>query len=180
MSRIGRAPISIPKGVTVTVSGVNVKVKGSNGELSRDFHPSMDIKLEDDVLNVSRPSDSRRHRELHGTTRALIQNMVTGVDKGFNKDLEIVGVGWGAKMKGKQLSMQIGFCHTVEFDVPKGVNLKLASAQKLEISGIDKQAVGQFAALIRRVRPPEPYKGKGIRYQGEHVIRKVGKSQVGK
>ncbi|NUQ34671.1 MAG: 50S ribosomal protein L6 [Planctomycetaceae bacterium] len=180
MSRVGKAPIAVPKGIDVSVSGSTVKVKGKAGELVRQVAPGIDVKFADGVVTVSRKSDSRRHREMHGTTRALIQNMVQGVEKGFQKALDIIGVGWNAKMKGKQLSLQIGFCHTVDFEVPAGVKVALPSPQRIEISGIDKQIVGQFAAIVRKARPPEPYKGKGIRYEGEYVIRKVGKSQVGK
>ena len=125
MSRVGKAPIEVPKGVEVSVSGSTVKVKGKGGELSADFAPGIDIKVDDGVVTVTRRSEARRHRELHGTTRALIQNMLTGVDKGFQKVLEIVGVGWNAKMKGKQISLQIGFCHTVDFDIPAGLKVNL-------------------------------------------------------
>lgn len=180
MSRVGKIPVTIPSGVTATVNGSVLKVKGKGGELSREFHPTMKVVVDGDVINVTRAGDSKRQRELHGTTRALVQNMVQGVAQGFSKTLEIVGVGWNAKMKGKQLSLQIGFCHTIEFNVPAGLKLELPNPQQMTISGTDKQVVGQFAAQVRAIRPPEPYKGKGIKYVGEYIIRKVGKSQVGK
>lgn len=180
MSRIGKRPVAIPSGTDIKVAGSTVTVKGKLGSLSQDFHPSVTVKVEGEEALVSVPSESKRHKELHGLSRALLQNMVTGVNDGFKKELEIVGVGWNAKMKGKQVSLQIGFCHTVDMDVPQGIAVDLPKPQELIITGIDKQAVGQFAAEIRAVRPPEPYKGKGVRYSGEYVIRKEGKSQVGK
>lgn len=180
MSRVGRAPINVPKGVEISINGSTIKVKGKGGELSGKVASGIDVKVDAGVVTVSRRSESRRHRELHGTTRAIIQAMVTGVDKGFQRVLEIIGVGWNAKLKGKQLSLQIGFCHTVDFDIPAGIKIALPTPQRIEISGPNKQLVGQFAAQVRAVRPPEPYKGKGIRYEGEYVERKVGKSQVGK
>jgi len=180
MSRIGKRPVSIPSGTDVNINGVSVTVKGKLGTLKQDFHPAATIKVEGEEAVVTMPSESKRHKELHGLTRALLHNMVQGVNEGFTKNLEIVGVGWNAKMKGAQVSLQIGFCHTVDFDVPAGLKVDLPKPQEIVITGIDKQQVGQFAAEIRKVRPPEPYKGKGVRYQGEYVIRKEGKKQVGK
>lgn len=181
MSRLGKRPVEIPQGVTVNVAGVGVSVKGKLGELKQNFHPAMTVKVDGNQISVVRPSDSKQHRELHGLTRALLQNMVNGVSKGYNKELEIVGVGWNAKMKGAgEIQLQVGFCHTVDVKIPAGVKVELPNPQRVNITGIDKQIVGQFAAELHASRPPEPYKGKGVRYVGEHIIRKVGKSQVGK
>jgi large subunit ribosomal protein L6 len=180
MSRLGKRPIAIPSGVTVTVSGPAVSVAGKTGTLKKTFSTDISIAVNGSEVQVSRSSESKRHKELHGLTWALITGMVEGIHKGFKKELDIIGVGWNAKLQGKKLVLQIGFCHTVDLMVPEGVKVNLPTPQRLEISGIDKQAVGEFAAVIRKVRPPEPYQGKGIRYTDEHVIRKVGKSQVGK
>jgi large subunit ribosomal protein L6 len=180
MSRLGKRPIPLPAGVTVKVSGQNVTVTGKGGTLSRELQPGVTITASDREVEIGREDDSKKLKEQHGLSWALVRGMVEGVSQGFKKELEIVGVGWNAKMQGNLLVLQIGFCHTVDMQVPSDVKLTLVTPQKLEITGIDKQAVGQFAAEIRAVRPPEPYKGKGIRYVGEHVERKVGKSQVGK
>lgn len=179
MSRIGKLPIEIPDGVEVTVEGSSVTVKGSKGELVRSFNPDMTIALDDGVVTVTRPTDQPRHRALHGLTRSLIFNMVAGVSEGFEKVLEIHGVGYKAEQKGKQLVLSVGFSHTVPMDPPDGVEFALDSPTVVRVKGIDKEKVGQMAAEVRKVRPPEPYKGKGIRYRGEHVRRKAGKATVG-
>jgi large subunit ribosomal protein L6 len=179
MSRIGRLPIDVPKGVDVTVDGSSVTVKGSKGELARRFDPDMTITLEDNVVTVSRPTEQARHRALHGLTRSLIFNMVQGVSEGYEKILEIHGVGYKAEQKGKQLVLSVGYSHTVPMDPPDGVEFSLDSPTVIRVMGYDKEKVGQMAAEIRKVRPPEPYKGKGIRYRDEHVRRKAGKATVG-
>ena len=177
MSRIGRAPIHIPSGVTVTVGAENlVKVKGPKGELSRVIHPDMKITVEDGVVTVTRPSDDKMHRSLHGLSRALINNMVVGVSEGFTKTLEISGVGYRAAKQGKNLNLSLGFSHPVVVEPPEGITFECPSATAITISGIDKEVVGQTAAEIRAHREPEPYKGKGIKYAGEHIRRKEGKA----
>ena len=176
MSRIGRKPIAIPSGVTVSVDGSTVKVKGPKGELSRTFEPSMKIRIENNEVLVERPSDEKRERALHGLTRALVANMVTGVTEGFKKTLEIVGVGYRAEKKGKDLMVSVGYSHPVKYPEPAGITLSTPAPTTIVIEGIDKQKVGQVAAELREFRPPEPYKGKGIRYQGEQVRRKAGKT----
>ena len=177
MSRIGRAPIHIPSGVTVTVGAENlVKVKGPKGELSRVIHPDMKITVEDGVVTVARPSDDKTHRSLHGLSRALIHNMVVGVSEGFKKTLEINGVGYRAAKQGKNLNLSLGFSHPVVVEPPAGITLDAPSATSIVVSGIDKEAVGAIAAKIRSYRLPEPYKGKGIKYAGEHIRRKEGKA----
>ena len=177
MSRIGKKPITVPQGVKVDVQGTTVKVKGPKGELSRDFSAPITIALEDGHLNISRPNDEPAVRALHGTTRAVLQNMVTGVSEGFTKALQIEGVGYRAEMKGKQLVMALGYSHPVPVDPPAGVSFAVDDRTKtITISGIDKELVGQVAADIRAWRPPEPYKGKGLRYVGERVRRKAGKA----
>ena len=176
MSRIGKKPVVIPANVTVEVAEGNVvTVKGPKGSLTRTFHPDMIIKVEGNTLNVSRPSDEANHRALHGLTRTLIFNMVEGVEKGFSKELEINGVGYRAEKKGTQLVMRLGFSHEVFVDEIEGINIDV-NGNKITIRGIDKQVVGQFAAEVRGKRPPEPYKGKGIKYTTEVVRRKVGKT----
>ena len=181
MSRIGRAPIEIPAGVTVTLGEDNlVKVKGPKGELSRHIHPDMKVTVEGNVITVTRPSDDKTHRSLHGLSRTLIHNMVVGVTEGFRKDLEIQGVGYRAAKQGSKLTLTLGFSHPVEFEDTDTIKIELKDALHFSITGIDKQEVGQFAAEVRGVRPPEPYKGKGIRYVGEYVIRKEGKAGKGK
>lgn len=177
MSRIGRAPITIPAGVTVKVEeGNKVTVKGPKGELSRTLHQDMNIKIEENVLTVERPSDNKDHRSLHGLTRTLINNMVVGVTEGFAKTLEINGVGYRAQLQGKNLNLSLGFSHPVVVEPPAGIKFEAPSATKIVVSGIDKEVVGAIAAKIRDYRRPEPYKGKGIKYEGEFVRRKVGKA----
>jgi large subunit ribosomal protein L6 len=176
MSRIGKLPVAIPKGVDVEVAGQSVKVKGPRGELGLDVHPAMKVALEDGEIRVERPSDQKQHRALHGLTRALLANMVEGVTAGFSKTLEIVGVGYRAEVKGKKLVLNLGFSHPIEYQPEGGVDVQCPSQTVVVVSGADKQKVGQAAAEIRAFRAPEPYKGKGIRYQGEHVRRKAGKT----
>ncbi len=176
MSRIGRMPIAIPAGVTVDVDGNIVKAKGPKGELVKVMHPDMIIEIEGAEINVKRPSESKEHKSLHGLTRTLVSNMVTGVNAGYKKELDIVGVGYRASMAGSQLQLNVGYSHQVLMSPADGITVEVPSANKVIISGIDKQAVGQFAAEVRMKRPPEPYKGKGIRYTGEVVRRKEGKT----
>ena len=177
MSRIGKQPITVPAGVTVTVEANNVvTVKGPKGELTRTFHPDMVIKLDGTVLTVARPDDEHLHKSLHGLTRTLIANMVEGVEKGYSKELEVNGVGYRAEKKGNQLVMRLGFSHEVIMDEIPGITVEVPGPNKIIIHGIDKQVVGQFAAEVRGKRPPEPYKGKGIKYSTEVIRRKVGKT----
>ena len=176
MSRIGKKPVVIPAGVTVNVAEGNVvTVKGPKGELTYTFNAEMNINVEGNVLTVTRPSDEAHHRALHGLTRTLISNMVEGVEKGFSKELEVNGVGYRAEKKGTQLVMRLGFSHEVFVDEIPGINIEV-NGNKIIVKGIDKQVVGQFAAEIRGKRPPEPYKGKGIKYTTEVIRRKVGKT----
>ena len=177
MSRIGKKPVVIPAGVTVNVAEGNVvTVKGPKGELTNTFNADMMINVEGNVLTVSRPTDEANHRALHGLTRTLIANMVEGVEKGFAKELEVNGVGYRAEKKGNQLVMRLGFSHEVIMDEIPGITIEVPSPNKIIIRGIDKQVVGQFAAEVRGKRPPEPYKGKGIKYVDEVIRRKVGKT----
>ncbi len=177
MSRIGKAPISLPSGVEVTIAGSHVAVKGPKGTLTWDAPEDIGISQDGDVLTVTRPDDERRHRALHGMTRSLVANMVTGVSEGFSKELEIVGVGYRAQAQGpSKLELQVGFSHVVPVEAPEGVTFEVPTPGRIVVSGIDKQLVGQVAADIRKIRKPEPYKGKGIRYSGERVLRKAGKS----
>ncbi len=176
MSRIGKQPIPVPSGVEVRIEGSSVSVKGPKGELSASFNEDMKIELEDGVITVSRPSDERTHRSLHGLTRSLIANMVTGVSEGFSKNLEIVGVGYRAQLKGSDLELALGFSHPVVVKAEPGITFEVPAPTKITVSGIDKQRVGQVASEIRDFRPPEPYKGKGVRYEGEYVRRKLGKT----
>jgi len=176
MSRIGKKPIPIPNGVAVTIDGSTVKVKGPKGELTRRFRPEMSIAEEDGRVVIGRPSDSKEHRALHGLTRALLANMIQGVTQGYRKALEIIGVGYRAEKKGEKLVLSVGYSHTVEYPQPKGITISTTGPTVVVVEGIDKEKVGQVAAEIRSVRPPEPYKGKGIRYQGEQVRRKAGKT----
>ena len=180
MSRIGNKPVQIPAGVEVAVNGNNVVVKGPKGQLELDVFEKLAINVEDNVLTVSRPDDERETRARHGLTRALIHNMVVGVTEGFRKDLEIQGVGYRCAKQGSKLVLTLGFSHPVEFEDTDTIKIELKDALHFSITGIDKQEVGQFAAEVRGVRPPEPYKGKGIRYVGEYVIRKEGKAGKGK
>ncbi|MED4402174.1 50S ribosomal protein L6 [Metabacillus fastidiosus] len=177
MSRIGKKPIEIPSGVTITISDDNhVSVKGPKGELTRSFNPDMKIVVEDNVLTVSRPSETKEHRALHGTTRSLLGNMVEGVSKGFERGLELIGVGYRASKSGNKLVLNVGYSHPVEIVPEDGVEIEVPSQTKIVVKGTDKERVGAIASNIRQVRPPEPYKGKGIRYEGEHVRRKEGKT----
>lgn len=177
MSRIGRAPIAIPAGVTVTVADDNkVTVKGPKGELSRVCHADMKVTLQDGQVTVERPSEDKMHKSLHGLTRTLIHNMVVGVTEGFSKNLEISGVGYRAVKQGKNLNLSLGFSHPIVIEPPQGIELDAPAANKIVITGMDKELVGGIAAKIRSLREPEPYKGKGIKYEGEHVRRKVGKA----
>ncbi|WP_110926016.1 50S ribosomal protein L6 [Bacillus massiliglaciei] len=176
MSRIGKKPVEIPAGVTVTITGSDITVKGPKGELTRSFNSDLTITQEENVLTVTRPSDSKEHRALHGTTRALIANMVEGVSKGFEKSLELIGVGYRAQKQGNKLVLNVGYSHPVEFEAEKGLEVEVPSNTKVIVKGISKERVGALAADIRDVRPPEPYKGKGIRYEGEFVRRKEGKT----
>jgi large subunit ribosomal protein L6 len=177
MSRIGKQPIEIPTGVDVQIKGTTVKVMGPKGELAHTFPAVMSIEQDDGILTVARPSDEKEHRSLHGMTRALIQNMVTGVSSGFEKILEVEGVGYRSEMSGSNLVLHVGYSHPVEIEPPDGIEFESENrGREIRVRGFDKQAVGQIAAIIRKVRPPEPYKGKGIRYRGEIVRRKAGKS----
>ena len=177
MSRIGRMPIAVPAGVTVTVADSNVvTVKGPKGTLTKELHPDMIIKTEGSEVTVSRPSEIKMHRALHGLTRTLLNNMVVGVTDGFEKKLEVNGVGYRAQLQGKKLVMNLGYSHLVEMEPVDGVTIEVPSANEIVIKGIDNQVVGQFAAKVREKRPPEPYKGKGIKYATEHIRRKEGKT----
>lgn len=176
MSRIGLKPIEIPEGVEVKLDGNKVSVKGPKGELSKEIHQDIIVKLEDNVLTLERPSDLKEHRSLHGTSRTMIANMVEGVTKGFEKSLEITGVGYRAQMQGNKLVVNAGYSHPVEIDAIDGIEIEVPKNTELTVKGIDKELVGAVAANIRAIRPPEPYKGKGIRYVGEYVRRKEGKT----
>ncbi|MFJ8514278.1 50S ribosomal protein L6 [Lysinibacillus xylanilyticus] len=177
MSRVGKKIIEVPANVTVTVAAENtVTVKGPKGELVRSFHQDMKIEQEGNVITVSRPSDSKEHRTNHGTTRALLANMITGVSAGFEKSLELIGVGYRAQLQGKKLVLNVGYSHPVEFTPEDGLEVEVPSNTKIIVKGISKERVGALASNIRDVRPPEPYKGKGIRYEGEYVRRKEGKT----
>jgi large subunit ribosomal protein L6 len=175
MSRIGRKPIAVPEGVTIDVKPGAVLVKGPRGELTQEVSREMKVEQENGTLTVSRPTDRGEHRALHGLTRSLIANMVEGVTDGFEKRLEIQGVGYRARLQGSSLELSVGYSHPVSITAPDGIEFELPQPTAIIVRGIDKQLVGEIAARIRRVRPPEPYKGKGIRYTGEHVRRKVGK-----
>ncbi|OGU09749.1 MAG: 50S ribosomal protein L6 [Gemmatimonadetes bacterium RBG_16_66_8] len=176
MSRVGRRPVPIPAGVSVAVAGTLVTVKGPKGELKQSMHPEMAVAVEGAEVKVARPSDEGRHRALHGLTRALIRNMVDGVTKGYTKSLEIQGVGYKAEPIAGGLRLALGFSHPVEYKAPVGIKLTVDNNTVVKVDGIDKALVGQVAAELRKIRPPEPYKGKGIRYVGEHVRRKAGKT----
>jgi len=176
MSRIGRLPVGLPKGVAVSVSGRTVEVKGPKGTLTRHVHPDMTVAVTDQHVVVSRPTDQRHHRALHGLTRALIANMVKGVVDGFRVDLEIQGVGYRATKQGRQVTFQVGYSHPVEVTPPPGVEIEVPQPNRLGIVGTDKEQVGQLAATVRAIRPPDPYKGKGIRYAGERIRLKAGKA----
>ena len=180
MSRIGRKPIDVPSGVEVKLDGHHITVKGPKGTLERDLHPDMIVAIEGNVINVTRPSELKQHKSLHGLTRTLISNMVVGVSEGFSKELEIQGVGYRCAKQGKDLVMNLGYTHQVIEPEIDGISIEVPAQNKIVISGPDKQKVGQFAAEVREKRPPEPYKGKGIRYVGEYVQRKEGKAGKGK
>jgi large subunit ribosomal protein L6 len=175
MSRIGRKPISVPTGVTVTIDPEVVRVHGPRGELSERIHRDITVAQEGEELNVSRPTDRGEHRALHGLTRSLVANMVEGVTEGFQKTLEIQGVGYRAQLKGRDLELALGSSHAVPIKAPEGIEFEVPQPTRVIVKGISKQLVGEVAANIRKQRPPEPYKGKGIRYEGEYVARKVGK-----
>ncbi len=176
MSRIGRQPIAVPAGVEIKIEGANVSVKGPKGETSRLLNKDMIIKLEDATITVDRPTDNKEHRSLHGLTRTLISNMVVGVTQGFSRTLEINGVGYRAAKAGSKLALTLGFSHPLELEPPTGVTFEVPQPNRIVVSSISKEAVGSFAAKIRSYREPEPYKGKGIKYEGEVVRRKVGKA----
>ena len=176
MSRIGKKPVAIPSGVTATVDGQMLRIKGPKGELSRTVHPDLSVKVENGSVQVERPSDEARHKALHGLTRTLIANMVEGVTAGYQKTLEIQGVGYKAETKPYGVNLVVGYSHPVKYEAPKGIKISVENNVLVKIEGPDKELVGQVAAELRQVRPPEPYKGKGVRYQGEHVRRKAGKT----
>ncbi|HSJ29059.1 MAG TPA: 50S ribosomal protein L6 [Acidimicrobiia bacterium] len=176
MSRVGKMPVAIPDSVDLTLDGNTVSVKGPKGELSRQFHERVSITVEDGAATVNRQNDERESRALHGLSRALLANMVTGVAEGYRRELEIVGVGYRAALKGSDLELQLGFSHPVSVNAPEGITFEVPEPTKIAVIGIDKELVGQVAANIRKIRPPEPYKGKGVRYAGEQVRRKAGKA----
>ncbi|WP_455937029.1 50S ribosomal protein L6 [Gemella morbillorum] len=176
MSRIGNKVITIPAGVEVNLDDNFATVKGPKGELKQQFDKDMTFNVEGNEITVVRPSDSKRHRTVHGTTRAILANMIEGVSTGFKKELELIGVGYRAQMQGKKLVLSVGYSHPVEFEEIEGITLGVEGNTKVSIEGINKEVVGQYAAKVRAVRPPEPYKGKGIRYVGEYVRRKEGKT----
>jgi len=178
MSRIGRSPITVPSSVTVTVDAGRVTVTGPQGTLERQIPGDITLSIDDGVCTVERPDDERENRALHGLTRSLVANMVQGVTEGYQKELEIVGVGYRAQAKGpSSLELALGFSHPVHFDAPAGITFEVPAATRIIVKGIDKEAVGQVAANLRKLRKPEPYKGKGVRYAGERVVRKAGKAQ---
>ena len=176
MSRIGRKPVPLPKGVTAQIDGRRITVKGPKGEISRSLHPEMLLTLEDGTVVVKRPSDEAQHKALHGLTRTLVANMVTGVTEGFAKSLEIQGVGYKAEPRPFGVQLVVGFSHPVPHNAPQGIKITVTNNVLVKIEGVDKELVGQVAAELRNIRPPEPYKGKGIRYAGEQVRRKAGKT----
>ncbi len=176
MSRIGKRPVAVPKNVTVTIEGQRVKVKGPKGELERELHREMTVAMENGEIVVTRPSDEPGHKALHGTTRSVIANMVEGVTKGFQTQLDIVGVGYKAETRPYGLQLALGYSHPIEYRAPKGIKLSAPTPTSMVVDGADKEVVGQVAAELRSLRPPEPYKGKGIKYQGEQIRRKAGKA----
>jgi large subunit ribosomal protein L6 len=176
MSRIGKKPVEIPAGVQIEIDGNTVSVKGPKGELSRTLHPDVVVRREGETIVVERPSDQPQHRSLHGLSRTLVANMVEGVTTGFRKVLEIVGVGYRAENKPFGLTLSLGYSHTIDYQAPEGIELKAVSPTVIEVLGSNKEVVGQVAAEIRGLRPPEPYKGKGVKYQGEVIRRKAGKA----
>jgi large subunit ribosomal protein L6 len=176
MSRIGRLPIPVPSAVDVTIDGRQVTVKGPKGTLSRSLHPDMSVSQEDGTIVVTRPTEQKTHKQLHGLTRTLVNNMVIGVTEGYRKGLEITGVGYRAALNGKKLTLNLGYSHQIEIEPPPGIDFELESPTRLAVIGIDKELVGQIAAKVRSTRKPEPYKGKGVRYAGEQIRRKAGKA----
>ncbi|HEY2916297.1 MAG TPA: 50S ribosomal protein L6 [Candidatus Limnocylindrales bacterium] len=176
MSRIGRLPIAVPAGVDVAIDGRHITVTGPKGSLSRDLHPEMSLSRDGDAILVTRPSEAKTHKQLHGLTRTLVNNMVVGVTSGYRKGLEITGVGYRATLVGKKLQLSLGYSHPVEIDPPNGISFELENPTKLTVVGIDKELVGEVASRVRATRKPEPYKGKGVRYAGEQIRRKAGKA----
>src|ERR671911_2920496 len=176
MSRIGRMPIAVPSGVDVTIDGRQLTVKGPKGTLSRQLHPDMAVSHEDATIVVSRPTEQKTHKQLHGLTRTLVNNMVIGVTDGYRKGLEITGVGYRAALSGKKLTLNLGYSHPVEIEPPDGISFELENPTRLAVVGIDKELVGEIAARVRSTRKPEPYKGKGVKYAGEQIRRKAGKA----
>ena len=176
MSRIGRLPITVPAGVDVDIDGRNVTVKGPKGSLARELHPEMLVARDGDSIVVRRPSEAKMHKQLHGLTRTLVNNMVVGVTTGYRKGLEITGVGYRAALVGRKLQLNLGYSHAIEIDPPSGITFEVENPTRLAVVGIDKELVGEIAARVRSTRKPEPYKGKGVRYAGERVLRKAGKS----
>ena len=179
MSRIGKQPILVPEGVDININDLSVSVKGPKGTLGIDIHKDMNLDLKDNVLLVSRPSDDRFHKSLHGTTRMILMNCINGVSNGFEKELEIQGVGYQANMQGKRLILVLGFSHEIHFDPPEGITIEINNRTEIKVSGINKQLVGEVSAKIRSFKKPEPFKGKGIRYKGEYVRSKQGKTVGG-
>jgi len=176
MSRIGRKPVQVPGGVDVKLDNHSITVKGPKGTLTRELHKEMKVSLDGDVITIERPSDSKQHKSLHGTTRTLVANMVNGVTEGYAKTLELVGVGYRASKSGDKLVLNVGYSHPVEFSPEKGIEFEVPATNKVIVRGIDKELVGETAAKVRAVRKPEPYKGKGIKYEDERIIRKEGKA----
>ena len=176
MSRIGKAPVSVPSGVDVTIDGRQLTVKGPKGTLTRTLHPDMRVSQEDGTIVVARPTEQKTHKQLHGLTRTLVNNMVVGVTDGYRKGLEITGVGYRAALSGRKLTLNLGYSHPVEIDPPEGISFEVENPTRLAVVGIDKELVGQVAAQVRSTRKPEPYKGKGVRYAGEYIRRKAGKA----
>jgi len=176
MSRIGRLPVAVPSSVEVTIDGRRVTVTGPKGTLSRDLHPDMTVSREDGNLVVTRPTEQKTHKQLHGLTRTLVNNMVVGVTDGYRKGLEITGVGYRASKVGEKLQLNLGYSHPIEIDPPQGISFEVENPTRLAVIGIDKELVGQVAARVRAMRKPEPYKGKGVRYRDERVVRKAGKA----
>jgi large subunit ribosomal protein L6 len=176
MSRIGRLPITVPSGVDVTIDGRHVTVKGPRGSLSRSLHPDITVSREDATIVVTRPTEQKTHKQLHGLTRTLVNNMVVGVTDGYRKGLEITGVGYRAALNGRKLTLNLGYSHQIEIDPPEGITFEVENPTRLAVVGIDKELVGQIAAKVRATRKPEPYKGKGVRYAGEYIRRKAGKA----
>ena len=176
MSRIGKAPVTIPAGVTIEMDGQTVTVKGPKGELTRSISPNIELSIEENEITFTRPDDSKENRSLHGTTRSIINNMVVGVSESYKKELQLIGVGYRAQKQGKKLVLNVGLSHPVEFEESEGVSFEVPSNTSIIVQGYNKEKVGELAANIREVRPPEPYKGKGIRYVDEYVIRKEGKT----